>query len=1121
MRCIFGFLTLLLHASSTLCHAQQLQGLDPSFGNGGLVMPPYVYPVAEVCRSVAVQPDGKILVSGERGLEGSMDVFVWRLLEDGTFDPTWGTDGRVITDVLGDRDETRTMLLQPDGKVLVSTVSRSSASPSSVGKFAVVRYLPDGSLDHGFGTGGKVVVNQIVPRVPDMALQDDGKIILAGGASIQRLIRLLPNGGLDLDFGTNGMVTTSGQEVGLVAIKANGQIVTVSVEPWSTLLVRQFTPAGIPDSTFGGAGSMLFTTGGQFSTIEPEDVTIDLSGNILVTSDAYYINGRHQVLARILPNGERDSSFAENGMLHHTALPNISYESTTTLILPDERLLLVGTGPGSNWNLRVRLRRHFDDGSTDLGFGTNGLINSMYTAEGGSTPFAAALQPDGRILVAGAYNPASLSDHVMPFIARYHPDGATEAPIEVTHMVTASPCGLCQGSSTLTPSGGGGQYTYTWSPEPGAGQGTATATGLCAGPYTVEVADSYGNTASVTVEVPVNNSMNLQAGIYYATTIAACPGENNGRFDPYVSYISGTPPLVFTTSLGAPLDSLPGNIPFDLTVTDAVGCQATMTTIVPEVEAPSLLAVEPVGPCGFMPTAVRAHFSIPAPQASATGPDGLSVPLTIDGNSVFIQNGVPGIHTIMVPLGPDCPAASYTIEYPSLTTGCTGVSGDIFVETTSDCIMNNNDHGLAHVVLSINSATTTMSNALGHYHLGLPEGSYELDFELPGLQQACDVSAPIDFITSAAAQAIVDVPFAPPSTPEVSLTGMVGQVSPGYVQQIQLTVHNNSPIAASWLAVTMQHDLLLAYPYTAVCLIPSGTTITEPPPYEVASGQLTWRIPGAFPAFSSVTLIGQLQLPPDPSLVGSDLHYTAIASFNGTDAYPTNNTWEHTETVVAAYDPNDKLARTNSGSSSEWSLENDSLITYTVRFQNTGTAPAVTVVVVDTIQPTLDLGTLKIIGASHTFSAALNGRVLSFTFDHIMLPDSNANEPSSHGFVQFSIRPAAMWPGSSVKNFADIHFDFNPPIRTNTSVVTAPLGTVVPDFASMATHVFPNPASTELWINGNGPWAISIWSADGRLHAQHTNVTTTVPISGLAPGVYAIQIRGRGGSVIVQRFVKE
>src|SRR5690606_15481995 len=123
------------------------------------------------------------------------------------------------------------------------------------------------------------------------------------------------------------------------------------------------------------------------------------------------------------------------------------------------------------------------------------------------------------------------------------------------------------------------------------------------------------------------------------------------------------------------------------------------------------------------------------------------------------------------------------------------------------------------------------------------------------------------------------------------------------------------------------------------------------------------------------------------------------------------------------------------------------------------------------------------LGASHTYSTSLNDRVLSFTFDHIMLPDSNTNEPGSHGFAQFSIRPVGMSPGSSVENFADIYFDFNPPIRTNTSVVAVPLATAVPSFAAASASVFPNPASTELLIKGNGPWEATIWSADGRLQA--------------------------------------
>jgi hypothetical protein len=88
-------------------------------------------------------------------------------------------------------------------------------------------------------------------------------------------------------------------------------------------------------------------------------------------------------------------------------------------------------------------------------------------------------------------------------------------------------------------------------------------------------------------------------------------------------------------------------------------------------------------------------------------------------------------------------------------------------------------------------------------------------------------------------------------------------------------------------------------------------------------------------------------------------------------------------------------------------------------------------------------------------------------------------------------------------------------------VVAVPLATAVPSFAAASASVFPNPASTELLIKGNGPWEATIWSADGRLQARYTNITAAVPISGLAPGMYAIHIGGRDGSVTVERFVKE
>ncbi|MDX5480449.1 MAG: IPT/TIG domain-containing protein, partial [Hymenobacteraceae bacterium] len=141
--------------------------------------------------------------------------------------------------------------------------------------------------------------------------------------------------------------------------------------------------------------------------------------------------------------------------------------------------------------------------------------------------------------------------------------------------------------------------------------------------------------------------------------------------------------------------------------------------------------------------------------------------------------------------------------------------------------------------------------------------------------------------------------------------------------------------------------------------------------------------------------------------------------------------------ITDSYDPNDKLV-TPIGRTEEYYTPTNTALKYKIRFQNTGTDVAYRVVVVDTLSEHLDLSTLQVGAASHTSRFEVSGKgkpVLTWTFDNIMLPDSTADEPGSHGYIQFSIKPKAdLAEKTAVENFADIFFDFNSPIRTNVTV---------------------------------------------------------------------------------------
>ena len=149
-----------------------------------------------------------------------------------------------------------------------------------------------------------------------------------------------------------------------------------------------------------------------------------------------------------------------------------------------------------------------------------------------------------------------------------------------------------------------------------------------------------------------------------------------------------------------------------------------------------------------------------------------------------------------------------------------------------------------------------------------------------------------------------------------------------------------------------------------------------------------------------------------------------------------SDTFEYSQRLRCAIDPNDKLVfpyREEKSNSNFTQIDEE--ILYTIRFQNVGTDTAFNIRIVDPIDEPLDLSTLKILDSSHEFVLKVDkGGSLNFYFDDIMLPDSTVNEIGSHGFVSFSIRPFSdLEEFTLTENTAYIYFDFNQPIKTNTT----------------------------------------------------------------------------------------
>lgn len=176
---------------------------------------------------------------------------------------------------------------------------------------------------------------------------------------------------------------------------------------------------------------------------------------------------------------------------------------------------------------------------------------------------------------------------------------------------------------------------------------------------------------------------------------------------------------------------------------------------------------------------------------------------------------------------------------------------------------------------------------------------------------------------------------------------------------------------------------------------------------------------------------------PDFTYNGDTLWIEASLTSAGIDSDTSNNTDRMDVNFVCAYDPNDKSVSPK-GISEHGFVSHGESLTYTVRFQNTGNDTAWNVTILDTISPNLDLSTFTLLGASHPVNIDFSdNRVLRFSFNNIMLPDSNVNLLGSMGYVLYEIDAYDNKPDYSViENTAAIYFDFNPAVITNTTINT-------------------------------------------------------------------------------------
>ncbi len=272
----------------------------------------------------------------------------------------------------------------------------------------------------------------------------------------------------------------------------------------------------------------------------------------------------------------------------------------------------------------------------------------------------------------------------------------------------------------------------------------------------------------------------------------------------------------------------------------------------------------------------------------------------------------------------------------------------------------------------------------------------------------------------------------------------------------------------------------------------------------------------------SIDVSFQVATPPTTQINDILVYNATITPLSG-DLTEADNTFILEQTVIGSIDPNDIQVLEGQ---SIFIDEADEYLHYIIRFQNTGTASAINVSVSNKLDQNLNWNSLQIERISHTNRVEItDGNQVEFIFNNINLPDSISNEPGSHGYIQYKIKPkSSIAVGDIMQNSAAIFFDFNPPVITNTVITTVIDNLGVEENATNSISLYPIPTNDILNIKSTVPIvSAKVFNNLGQLLFSITNPKGVqfLNIEQLTTGMYFVKLIDIEQNSSTKKFIKQ
>ncbi|WP_121665628.1 T9SS type A sorting domain-containing protein [Mesonia aquimarina] len=402
----------------------------------------------------------------------------------------------------------------------------------------------------------------------------------------------------------------------------------------------------------------------------------------------------------------------------------------------------------------------------------------------------------------------------------------------------------------------------------------------------------------------------------------------------------------------------------------------------------------------------------------------------------------------------------------------------------------------------------------GHYNLNLLEGNYTIELiNLPEYFTVTPETTTFNFTGSGSQEQVDFCITANQAIEDLNITLLpISEARPGFEANYQLVVNNLGTQTVTDAEVNLTFDDEMQSFISASQNLSSSTDselnfeLTDLPPFGTQTIDLTMQ------TFEPPTVNG-----------GDELNFITTVTPEENEYTPEDNAFNFEQEVVNAFDPNDKQVLQGE----EIFLEEvDEYLVYIIRFQNTGSASAINVRLEDDLDAKLDWSTIQMLSSSDGYRVEItDGNHVEFFFDDINLPYEGEDEPGSHGFVAYKIKPKAnVEVGDVISGNASIYFDYNEPIITNTvsTEIIEPLEVKKYDLKD-SVSLYPNPAQSVLnikTVSSVEVEQVDIFNIQGQEILSIKKNLKSINLENLSEGMYILQVKTNQGN-LNQQLIKE